>query len=109
MVLIDDDPLVRMAWKLAASFQQIPLKLFSSPDEWKAEYQKDPALFPKDTLFYIDSHLGAGIRGEEFAHELFHMGFRELYIETGNDPSLYSGLSWIRGVIGKTPPFLKSI
>ena len=60
----------------------------------------DPA-----TPFYIDSELGHELRGEVYAEGLFKRGFKELYLATGHDADYFGDLPWIKGIVGKKPPF----
>jgi FixJ family two-component response regulator len=102
-VLVDDDALVRMSWKLIAKNKKLEFLAFEKPDE----LMKVIAEVPKDTPIYLDSNLGGGIRGEQVAVELHQLGFTELFIATGYEREQLSNIpSWIRGVVGKEPPWL---
>jgi hypothetical protein len=59
----------------------------------------------KDITIYIDSNLGEGIKGEEYAKQLYKQGFSKLYLTTGYEAGSFSSMPWLAGVIGKTPPF----
>ncbi|MGB0454252.1 MAG: sensor histidine kinase [Bacteriovoracaceae bacterium] len=100
-VFIDDDDLVRNLWKIKASLKDVKLKTFSNKDDlikFLPEIQKF-------TPIYIDSNLGEDIKGEDLALELHDQGFSEIFLATGYDPSNYEGCHYLKGVIGKTPPF----
>jgi hypothetical protein len=99
-VFVDDDPLVRQAWEFRAEGSGKTILLLSTVDELR---QRIPAL-KKSTPIFLDSSLGNGIKGEEFAKELFEQGFKELYLSTGYAASQFAPMPWLKGIIGKEPP-----
>ncbi|MGD9643604.1 MAG: sensor histidine kinase [Elusimicrobiales bacterium] len=99
-ILVDDDPLVRMSWSLAAKKYGISLRVFKNSEEFRAV----SAELPKDAAIYIDSDLGEGIKGEQIAAELKERGFTDLTLQTGHDARKFSGLNWLK-VAGKEPPW----
>jgi len=44
------------------------------------------------------------IKGQEYAKELYERGFMHIYLATGH-PNKFESMYWIKGVIGKMPPF----
>jgi CheY-like chemotaxis protein len=100
-VLIDDDPLVRMVWKMAAKQKGKVILLVSSASEFLEKIdQIDPS-----TPLYIDSHLGEEVKGEDFARDLSTRGFAEIYLATGYRAESFGALPGIKAVVGKDPPF----
>ncbi|HAH32747.1 MAG TPA: hypothetical protein DCL44_10585 [Elusimicrobia bacterium] len=99
-VLLDDDALVHMTWKMTARNKGITLKAFKTPAEFFASLET----FPKDTPIYLDSELGDGVKGEDIAKDLREKGFTGIYLETGHPPEKFSHLPWLK-VIGKEPPW----
>lgn len=99
-VLLDDDLLVQQAWAYRAQSGSKKLLLFSTVEQF-SEILPDLA---KSTTIFIDSSLGKGVKGEDFAKQLYEMGFRELYLSTGYAASQFPPMPWIKGVIGKEPP-----
>ncbi|HAH31988.1 MAG TPA: hypothetical protein DCL44_06715 [Elusimicrobia bacterium] len=100
-VLIDDDALVQMTWKMSARANGITLKAFKAPAEFLASLET----FPKNTPIYVDSELGEGIKGEDIAKIIYARGFETIYLETGHPPEHFVGMSWIKKVISKAPPW----
>src|SRR5262249_32724538 len=100
-VLIDDDELVRMTWKVAAGTRGMRILAFSSADAFYAE----AAAIHFETPIYIDSNLGRQIAGEDVAIDLHKRGYRNLYLATGYEASKFGHLNILRGVIGKNPPW----
>lgn len=100
VVLIDDDALVRMNWKMVALTKGINLKIFSGPADFLAAAEG----LPISTAIYLDSDLGIGIRGEDFAKDLKEKGFFYLHLETGHPAGAFSHLPWLK-VAGKEPPW----
>jgi len=99
-VLLDDDALVHMTWKMSARNNGITLKAFKAPVEFLSSLEA----FPKDTPIYLDSELGEGLKGEDIAKDLWEKGFTGIYLETGHPPERFSHLPWLK-VIGKEPPW----
>jgi hypothetical protein len=100
-VLIDDDPLVRMSWKMVAQQKSKSLLVFSSIDEFREKMK----LLDFSTPIYVDSNLGGGIRGEEFALELAQSGFTQIFLATGYRSGDFGQLPGIKGIVGKDPQF----
>lgn len=100
-VLIDDDPLVRMNWTVAAKRAGNALKVY--PDA--ASFIKEAGDCARDTPIFIDSDLGKGVKGEEAAKELLALGFTELSLATGHDPASFPPLPHIKAIRGKEPPW----
>jgi hypothetical protein len=100
-VLLDDDDLVHFAWDLSAQALGKKLDIFSEPGKLFAAIGE----YSADTKFYIDSNLGADIKGEQVAERLHRLGFNNLYLATGSCPDLYSSLTFLKGVVDKLPPW----
>jgi hypothetical protein len=100
-VLLDDDPLVHMMWKLAAKKAGKSLIAFSKVADLRAQ----ALTLPKSTPIYLDSDLGPEGRGEVIAQELRAQGFTELYLVTGYEPGQFAHLTWLKGVLGKGAPW----
>ncbi|MFH1620042.1 MAG: hypothetical protein ABIG11_09110, partial [bacterium] len=100
-VLIDDDALIHMTWKMSARNKGIALKAFKNPKDFLAIAED----IHKETPVYIDSELGEGLKGENIAKNLHDMGFQNLYMETGHPPEVFAHLTYIKDVIDKEPPW----
>lgn len=103
-VLIDDDELVRLMWGLAAeSAGKRLLALARGADFWPQSAQLSPS-----TPIYIDYNLQTQPSGDELARRLAAAGYTNLYFQTGYDVKSISMelRPWIRGVLGKEPPWL---
>lgn len=99
-VLLDDDPLVHMNWKMSARAAGADLKLFKTPQELSAVAET----LPRDIPLYIDSELGDGAKGEDIAKELHEKGFADISMATGHDAAKFAHLPWLK-VAGKEPPW----
>ncbi len=99
-VLLDDDMLVHMNWKLAAKAAGVDLKAYKIPEDFSAGIET----LPKDTPIYIDSDLSNGLKGENIAKELHAKGFADLTMATGHGPEKFAHLPWLK-VTGKEPPW----
>ena len=100
-VLIDDDPLVHMAWNMAAKRAGKRVAFFKAPREFLGRQ----AYVSADVPLYVDAQLGELVQGEEFARELLESGFTNVILATGRDPATFAHLPWITQVVGKEPPF----
>ncbi|MFA5137725.1 MAG: HAMP domain-containing sensor histidine kinase [Elusimicrobiota bacterium] len=103
-VLLDNDTLVHMTWKIAAESKGMNLLCFRTAQELLGEAER----LPKDTAIYADSELGDGVRGEDVAKELHARGFTRLYLTTGHSPDTFAPMPWISRVMGKEPPWSHS-
>ena len=100
LVLLDDTPMVTDGWEVAAMGADKDILVFNTVEALEdALAAIDPA-----TPIYIDSELGNGIKGEEYAESLFKRGFKELYLATGHEPEHFGALPWIKGIVGKEFP-----
>lgn len=99
-VLLDDDPLVHMNWRLAAKAAGAELKSYKTA----AELEAAAGALPRDIPIYIDSDLGGGVRGEDVAAGLRAKGFSDISMATGHSPEKFSALPWLK-VTGKEPPW----
>ena len=99
-VLLDDDMLVHMNWKIAAKTAGVELKAFKTPEDFRA----GTAELAKDTPFYIDSELGNDVKGEDIAKDLHGKGFTDITMATGHGPEKFTHLPWLK-VTGKEPPW----
>ncbi|MFA5161906.1 MAG: HAMP domain-containing sensor histidine kinase [Elusimicrobiales bacterium] len=100
-VLVDDDPLVHMTWKMAAKANGITLKTYKNPDGLMADYAMLDLAIP----IYIDSELGDNVKGEDIAQTLHDKGFTNLFMETGHPPDKFARLTFLKNVQSKEPPW----
>ena len=101
-VLIDDDPLVHLTWSMAAKSKLKNVVTFFDAESFFAESAK----IRPDTPIYVDSSLSNGVSGEDVAQKIHATGFGSVYLATGFPAERFKGMSWLSGVIGKTPPWL---
>ncbi|KAF0125533.1 MAG: hypothetical protein FD189_478 [Elusimicrobia bacterium] len=99
-VLLDDDPLVHMNWRMAAKAAGAELNTYKTPRELAAA----AATLPRDIPLYIDSELADGAKGEDIAAELHDKGFSDITMATGHGPDKFAHLPWLK-VSGKEPPW----
>jgi len=100
-VLIDDDSLVHMVWKLAAGEQGKTLLLCANEAEFMARANE----ISFDTPIYIDQNLESGVKGVEVAGRLSERGYSNLYLSTGEEPSVIGEYAFLKNVVGKSPPW----
>lgn len=100
-VLIDDDPLVRRTWEIAARRAGKRLKVYGQARNFLA----DEGFIARSIPVYIDARLGDGESGERESLRIRALGFSEVYLATGEEPAGLSGLTHLSGVVGKEPPW----
>lgn len=100
VILIDDDELTRMIWNNKAQKQGIDLTCYKSVDGFMNEIES----INIETTIYIDNHIGE-LSGVELAEKLNKLGFKKLYMATGSNPNDFVEFKFLKGVIGKEPPF----
>jgi hypothetical protein len=99
-VLIDDDALVHMTWKMAARSAGVKLLTYKNPGDFAGGIET----LAKDTPIFIDSELGHDQKGEDIAKTLYEKGFTDISMATGYGPENFAHLPWLK-VRGKEPPW----
>lgn len=100
-VLIDDDALVQLTWEYSANAAGKKIRCFKSPESFYA-VQKT---IHQSTPIYIDVSLAEGVKGDQVAKFLHEQGFTNLFLATGYNSEQYNHLVFLKGVIGKEPPW----
>ena len=100
-VLIDDDPLACMTWKMTASRLGKKFRAFASTKE----FFEEAGGIDRETPVYVDAELSDGAKGDVESLKIHELGFVEVYIATGHEPEKFSGLPHLRSVVGKAPPW----
>ncbi|MFH1356770.1 MAG: HAMP domain-containing sensor histidine kinase [bacterium] len=101
-ILIDDDYLVHTSWNIIAKRCGKIIRCYADPKDFVTNSKN----INKSTPLYIDSNLGDDVKGEELAKEYFEQGFENIYLATGYSVEDFPNMPWIKGVVGKEPPFL---
>lgn len=99
IVLIDNDPLVRMTWEMRAKKNNKKILCLASYEDLKNHLNS----LAKNTIFYVDVHISDSEDGVQVTKDLFEKGYTNLYLATGYEPEKFSHVTWIKGVVGKTP------
>lgn len=99
--LLEDDPLIRAGWQRSAALKGIHLETFSMAKDIYEQTDK----FQEDDIFYLDSNLKNGEKGEMIAKSLSQSGYKNLYLVTGYNKERFENLNYIKEVFGKEPIF----
>jgi signal transduction histidine kinase len=99
-IFIDDDEMLTKAWRNSGKLFGKKVLTFNCSRDFLVTIDH----YPKSMLFYIDSDLGDGVKGENLAKILYEKGYHNLYLATGYDKDKFSHVSWIKGVVGKVFP-----
>jgi hypothetical protein len=100
-ILIDDDQLIRDAWSLAAKGEGFDILTFGSP----AQFLKQERDISRATPVFIDSNLGNGEKGEDFAICAHDLGFETIFITTARQECEISLPHFVKGIVGKRSPW----
>ncbi len=101
-VLIDDEDLVHATWRITAKRDGKRVLLCKSFEEF---FERSGAL-DRATAIYVDVSLGRGVRGEDVSKRVVDAGFANVYLSTGHRAEQFAHLAWLKGVVGKEPPWL---
>lgn len=102
-VLIDDDPLVRANWNMAARRAGIPLHAYEDQAGFLRDL--DAGKVSKSSEIFIDCELGSGAKGEDVALELHRRGCININLATGHRPESFRPMVHVRRIVGKSPPW----
>jgi signal transduction histidine kinase len=100
MILIDDDELIRLSWEMKAQMIGKSIKTFSTFNDFKNLMPQ----IDRSSEIFIDSELGADLKGEEVAKILFEQGFKSIHLCTGYSPEDFAPMPWIKSIRGKAFP-----
>lgn len=100
LILIDDNKSLTRALEMQALSDEKKLAAFNSSRSFRENLHN----YDKTLPIYIDSDLHEAITGEEFAKELYDLGFKNLYLITGYDVSEFGEMPWIKKVLSKDAP-----
>ena len=103
IVLIDDDRLVYLSWKLKADKTSTNFLYFSTVEDFLTQ----TSTIPLTARIYIDSSLSNNSYGELESQKIWDQGYKEIYLATGFSPNDFNldDYPWIKKVVGKSPPF----
>jgi signal transduction histidine kinase len=100
-ILIDDDELIHLTWSSSAKKAGIKLSCFYSIEDFLSAED----FCEKNTVFYVDSNLKGGLKGEVEAKKLLDVGYFNINITTGFEKNEIEKPLYVREIIGKKPPF----
>jgi len=101
LVFLDDIQAVTLAWEIRAEKVGREVATFNNAEAFTAFVKT----CPHNINIYVDVDLGGNKKGQDVAKVLYELGYKNIYLTTGHDPSLFSDIDWIKGVIDKNPPF----
>lgn len=100
-ILVDDDLLTRLAWKVRAKQAGKNLEVCENEQQLTALISR----VRLDTPIYIDVLLAEGVRGEEVAKRLYEKNYSQLFLTTGLDPETLVRPEFVQKILGKSPPW----
>lgn len=98
-ILVDDDSLVHSCWQMdAESKGKKFIGYYNALD-----FLESSTKYDINTKIYVDSNLGNGIKGEDVSLKIHTLGFKNIYLCTGYQPSQFPKMPWIKDIVGKEP------
>jgi len=101
IILLDDEELVRSYWERRFHHARRAIRIFRDP----AQLIEAAASIHHNAMLFIDKNLGKQVSGLSFSKHLFDLGYKTIYVSTAEDLMLQPQVDWIKGFIGKTPPY----
>lgn len=101
LIFIDDETAITDAWVLHGLTKRKVIAAYNSVRDFKTDVNK----YDLNTPIYIDSDLNDVVTGQEYAKQLFAIGFKYIHLATGHSPDNFQKMYWIKEVVGKAPPF----
>lgn len=98
LVMIDDENMNRLVWKFRATELGKKVQFFASIEEF---IESEP-LIARETPIFLDSDLGGGVKGEDFAPTLKAHGFKHVFLATSHVHLHGKTLTGISDVIDKS-------
>lgn len=100
VIILDDDELVCDFWEQTCRRSRRSIRTFRCQKEF---FRHTPHIRKSSALF-IDKNLDGRASGIHITKRLSIEGFKNLYLSTAESLKNQPKLSWIKGVVGKTPP-----
>lgn len=96
--LVENEKMNQMMWEIGASRLGLKCKIFSSIDELLGTAES----ISKSVPIFLDSDLGQGIRGQDYAGVLREMGFQKIFLATSYIELHGTAIKHIDAVISKS-------
>jgi signal transduction histidine kinase len=100
-VLVDNEEMIRVSWQLSAKSHGKVCRAFSSMED----FLKSAHMISKTTPVFLDSDLGGGQKGQDYAPLLREMGFQKIILATAYEKLHGSSLPFIDRVVSKRYQF----
>ena len=101
IVLLENDPLVQLVWRTSANAKGIRIHVFSDPDKMLQSLTQ----FSFGTFFYFDLNLNNSVKGVDIARKVSEVGYKKLFITTGDETFDYRLFDFLEGKIDKKFPW----
>ncbi|MGK5086886.1 HAMP domain-containing sensor histidine kinase [Bdellovibrionota bacterium FG-2] len=100
-ILIDDDEVIRDAWRFSAVTNKKEFRSFDSLEQ----FESIAAVLDRSTPVFVDLWLADGASGLTVSKILHDRGFTELHICTGTDAESLGEVPWVKGIRDKVAPW----
>ena len=84
-VLVDDDECVHMGWRMCARARNIPIRIYSSPQD----FLEDISEYDHSTTFFVDYDMKTEINGIDLARIIKRKLSAEVILCTGHPSSMF--------------------
>ena len=98
LVLVDDDSMTHRIWKMEG--KQQGLKVMTAFEERDVNWSNLSQSIP----IYVDCRLKNGVSRVQVAERLHGLGFTNLFLTTGEAKQKFTGVSFLKGTVGKNFP-----
>jgi hypothetical protein len=95
LVPVDDDLMTHQIWKMEG--KQHGLKVMTAFEERDVDWSS----LSLSTPIYVYYRLKNGASGVQVAERLHELGFTNLFLTTGEAKQKFSGILFLKGVVGK--------
>ena len=99
IVLIDDDLLIHKMWVSEAQNHNTIIDCYQTP----IEFINNQSKYPKDICILIDSNLNLDLKGEQYAKEIYDLGFSNIHLTTAYSQIEIEKYPWLKSIIDKRP------
>lgn len=98
-VLIDDDKYIRLAWEYYAQNSNKRIKTFPSVEAFLEQVES----IQRDCVIYLDLNLN-GEKSLKYLEKIDRLGFKKIFLATGEELSDIPLPKFVQGLSGKLPP-----
>ncbi|KAB8033272.1 ATP-binding protein [Fluviispira multicolorata] len=101
-ILINDDSLIKMVWHLTAIKQNKKIVIYKNLEKFLDNLE----MYDHGTSLFIDIDYLNKNSGNKKVLQIYNLGFKQIYLITGQNPSLFIPAKWVNAIVTNEPPWL---